>query len=366
MYNIKFKAYNNKNLSKLHSRINTACIIWNHCVALNKRYYKLYKGYIDTNRMQKHIAKLRNKNPKWQELNAQSVQEICQRFDESYKRFFKKLAKHPPKFKKFKNFNSFVMKSSGWKVQDNCLTINKVTKFKFHKSRNYENIKRISIKRNKLGEIFFVLTCNIPSVQLKRTGDSVIGMDFGLKTYLTCSNGEEIKSPEFFKTNLKRVRLLSRKLSKKKKGSNNRKKALKNLQREYIKISNQRDDFEWKLAHELCRKNSLICIEDLNMSAMKKIWGRKISDLSFSSFVLKLEQVSLKYGTTIQKIGRFFPSSKLCTCGNINKDLSLKDREWTCYNCSTTHQRDKLASLNILTEGIRLCRTESKTSSEAS
>lgn len=360
MYNISFKAYNNRKLKNIHQSINTSAWIWNHCVALQKRYYKLYGSYINVNKLQKHIAKLRNKNQTWKKLNSQSVQEICQRVDEAYKRFFKKLAKRPPKFKKSKNFNSFVLKQSGWKIKDNVLTIGKVN-YKFSKSRHYENIKRIIVKRNKLGEIFFILCCDMKPIKYERVGDATIGMDFGLKTYLTLSNGEEIKSPEFFKTNLNKVKRANKQLSKKKKGSNNRKKSLKNLQRVHTDISNKRNDFEWKLAHHLCKNNSFIAIEDLNIEAMKKLWGRKISDLSFSSFVNKLEQVALKYNTVIQKVDRHYASSKTCTCGVKNKELKLSDREWACSSCGTIHQRDLLASNNILTEGIRLYRTKCKT-----
>ena len=76
MYNISFKAYNNNKLKRIHQKINTSAWIWNHCIALQKRYYSLYGGYINVNKLQKHVAKLRNKNPKWKELNSQSVQPL--------------------------------------------------------------------------------------------------------------------------------------------------------------------------------------------------------------------------------------------------------------------------------------------------
>ena len=189
-----------------------------------------------------------------------------------------------------------------------------------------------------------------------------MGILFGLKTYLTISNGQEIQSPEFFKSNLKAIKSLNRQLSKKKKGSKNRRKSLKNLQRTHIDISNKRNDFEWKLAHELCKNHSFIALEDLNIEGMKKIWGRKVSDLSFSSFVLKLEQIANKYNTVVQKVDRWFASSKTCTCGVVNKELKLSDREWVCSSCGEIHSRDLLASNNILSEGIRLYRTKCETS----
>lgn len=361
MYNISYKAYTNKNLKNIHQMIDTSAWIWNHCVVLQKRYYSLYKKYINVNKLQKHVAKLRNKNPKWKILNSQSVQEICQRLDLAYKRFFKQLAKRPPKFKKARNFSSFVLKQSGWSIQDNILTINKI-KFKFSKSRNYENIKRITIKRNKLGEVFFVLCCDTKSKSYKRAGNAAIGIDFGLKTYLTLSDGTQVTSPQFFKQYQNKLREANKELSRKKKNSKNRIKVLQHLQRVHLDIFYKRKNFHYELAHQLCKYNSFISIEDLNIESMKKLWGKKVSDLSFSSFVNILTEVALKYGTIVQKIDRYFPSSKLCTCGTLNKDLKLSDRQWYCKNCGEIHSRDLLASNNILSEGIRLYSTKHKTS----
>ena len=361
MYNISFKAYKTKKLKHLHRSISTSAWIWNHCISLQKRYYSLYGGYINLNKLQKHIAKLRNKNPQWKELNSQSVQEICERVDEAYRRFFKGLAKRPPKFKKARNFNSFVLKQSGWKIEDNVLTIQK-RRYKFSKSRDYENIKRITVKRNRLGEIFFVLCCDLKPIKHERVGNSTIGMDFGLKTYLTLSNGQEIQSPQFFKQHLNDIKKANKNFSTKKKGSKNKKKALKVLQRVHNDISNRRSDFHWKLAHELCKHNSFIAIEDLNIETMKRLWGGKVSDLSFSSFVEKLKQVAVKYNTVVHEIDRWFPSSKTCTCGVINKELKLSDREWACTSCGEVHQRDLLAATNILRQGIVEYRTKYKTS----
>ena len=191
MLNLSFKAYNNKKLKSIHRKINTAGWIWNHCIALQKRYYRLYGKYINVSKLQKHIAKRRNNNPYWKALNSQTVQEICQRVDASYQRFFKKLSSRPHSFRKSIDFNSFVLKHTGWKIQGNVLTIQK-ERFKFSKSRHYEHIKRITVKRNKLGEVFFVLCCAMKPLNFKRVGNSAIGMDFGLKTYLTISDGTAI------------------------------------------------------------------------------------------------------------------------------------------------------------------------------
>lgn len=127
------------------------------------------------------------------------------------------------------------------------------------------------------------------------------------------------------------------------------------------KVFNRREDFQWKLAQELCRNFDYIFIEDLNIEAMKRLWGRKISDLSHALFIKKLEHTALKYGVVVHKIDKWYPSSKTCTCGFVNKNLSLKDRTWTCPECGSVNERDLLAAQNILRKGISELESSGKT-----
>ena len=116
------------------------CFVWNHALALQRRYHKLFGKYISVGKMKKHFAKRIRRNL----LHSQTTQEILERLDESYNRFFKKLAKRPPKFKSPEKFNSFVFKQGGFTLNGNCLTINKGKKrFRFSYSRVYEgNVKQ--------------------------------------------------------------------------------------------------------------------------------------------------------------------------------------------------------------------------------
>lgn len=361
MLNLKYKAYNTKKLRRLDDLRAISSQIWNHSLALQKRYYSLYGSYIHKYRLQKHIAKLRNKNNRWKLLGSQATQQIIDRLDLSYKAFFKKTAKRPPKFKSWRHYSSFTYKQAGYTLNGNVLTINGIGRFKFHKSRDYKNIKTITVKKDSVGSYYFILTCDMKPEPYERLRNGSIGMDFGLTTYLTLSDGKQIENPEFFKQGLKSIKEKSRELSRKKIGSSNRRRALKNLSRVHKSVDNKRTDFQWKLAHELCKHNELIAIEDLNLDAMKKLWGRKVSDLAYGEFVNKLEQVAQKYETTVVKVDRFFPSSKLCSCGYIHKGLTLADRIWACPSCNAVNERDLNASRNILTEGVRLCRTKCKT-----
>lgn len=289
-------------------------------------------------------------------LHSQTVQEILERLDSSYKRFFKKLCKRPPKFKKAEKFNSFVFKQGGFTLNGNVFTINKINKrFKFSHSRIYNgNVKQIRVLRETCNRYSIVIVTDSKSnktYEKSRNGASV-GIDFGLKTYMTLSDGKSIQSPLFFNRYQKKVKKCNRNLSRAKKGSNNRKRRLFELQQTNREIKNLRNDFQWKLAHQLCKQYDFIFLETLNIEAMKHLWGKKISDLSHSSFIEKLMYVATKYGVTIHQIDKWFPSSKTCECGYVYKSLSLPERTWVCPKCGSVNDRDLLASKNILRKGI--------------
>jgi len=359
MKTYKFKLYNSKRNKYLHSQIELACEIYNHCIALQKRYYKIYGKYISAYTMQAHLTKLKRlpRYKHWYGLNSQAIQDIAGRIDRAYCLFFQNLKKGiktaPPNFKKRKKYKSFTLKQTGYKlIGNNKIRIGKIT-FKYSKSREIRgNIKTVTIKRDMLGGIYlFIVTDIEESREVPRTGE-IVGFDFGLKIFLTASNDEDIQSPLFFKQNRSLIRKAHKKVSSKVKGSHNRRKALANLNRVYRRINNQRDDFQWKLANELTDKYDIMCFENLNIKAMQRLWGRKISDLSFSSFILKLKYLASVKSKTLVFINRFEPSSKTCSeCGYINQNLELKDRSWLCPECNTEHDRDRNASYNILRVG---------------
>lgn len=364
MVSYKYKLYRTKQTKHLDAMLREACFVWNHALELQKRYYSLFGKYISVYTMQKHYAKRIKRNL----LHAHTVQELLQRLDTAYQRFFKKLAKRPPKFKKAKYFTSFVFKSSGgFTLNGNVVTINRIKKrFKFSCSRHYEGrVIRIVFKRSPLGEYYLIISTDAePKIYEKTHNGASVGIDFSLKTYMVMSDGIIVENPQFLKSDLDNVRRKSRSLSKCKKGSNNRQRRRKDVCREFERITNRRSDFQWKLAHELCRKYDYIFIEDLSLSGMTKIWGRKMLDLAHAEFVCKLEYVARKYGVTVHKIDRYYPSSKTCECGYVNKNLSLKDRKWVCPECGKVNDRDLNAAENILRRGISELWSGSKTVSD--
>ena len=353
MLTYKFKLYRTKRTKWLDRMLRECAFVWNHALALQKRYYRLYDKYISTVDMQKHYAKRIERHL----LYSHNTVEVLQRLDAAYKRFFKGLAKRPPKFRRASEFRSFAYKLHyGYKIDGNVLTINRLGKrFKFYKSRDYDgSIKTVRVKRDAVGDfwLYVVTDAKVEASNTTHNG-AVVGIDFGLKTYLTLSDGRAYHNPQFFKTYLHTIRLAHRRLSRASRGSNNYRRRRLELDRLYRRVSNLRDNYQWCLSHELCQHYGTICLETLSLEGMRRLWGRKVSDLSHASFVNKLEFVATKYGTQVVHVDKWFASSKTCSvCGYVNNSLHLSDRSWVCPDCGTVHDRDFNAALNIARSGM--------------
>lgn len=357
----KFKLYAAKRSKKLHNLIDIAYEIYNYCIALHRRYYRITGKHLNKYQLQKHLAKAK-KIPKyshWNKLGSQAIQDITDRIELAYQHYFDMLKTSkkcsPPGFRKRIKYKSFTLKQAGYKLLEG----NKVrigdTEYKYYKSREIEGqIKTVTVKRDALGDIYISFSCEVSQeIQAKKTtSDKIVGFDFGLKTFLTSSDGLIIHAPEPFKRGALRVKKASKSLSSKEKGSSHWHQARLVLARAYKDQVNIRDDFQCKLAQRLAQVYDVICLEDLNMKGMQRLWGRKINDLGFSNFLRHLEYQCQKKGTKIISIDRYYPSSKEChNCFFIKKDLSLKEREWLCPHCKTMHQRDKNAAINIARVG---------------
>ncbi len=363
MKTYKFKLYRAKRNYKLHRQVNAAALAWNHCLALTKRYYRMFGKGLSEYTLKKHLTKLKKRKTYTYlcEMDAQALQDVVERLFKSYKRFFEAKKKGErygfPKFKKVRKYKSFTLKQASWKVLDGNELIIRGQKYKYHKSRDIEGkIKTVTVKRDAVGDFwicFAVEEVNQTKV-LPRLGRTV-GLDFGLKTFLTLSDGQTIESPEFFKENRKLIRKANRALSRKEEDSNNRWRAQQDLARLHRRIANQRNAWHWQTAHRLVGSFAFIGMETVNLKAMQRLWGRKISDYGFSDFVRCLEHEARKVGTQVVKIDKWYPSSQLCSaCGyRFQGTKDLKVRSWFCPQCGAIHDRDLNASINILTEALR-------------
>jgi putative transposase len=357
MITLKFKLYSHKRNRYLKRQINAAGVIYNHCIALHQRYYRRYGKHLNCAKLQAHIAKLRKRKPFWQLVGSQAVQDICQRIEKAYQLFFKHHQKgvRPPGFKKVKKYKSFTLKQAGYKfLGGNRIKIGDRV-YQYWDSREIEGtVKTVTIKRTPLGEMYMVVVVErVVEPIIKFETGRTAGFDFGLKTFLTCSEGFRIESPEFFKTSINLVRKASSQHSRKVKGSRNREQGRLNLARKHEDIVNQRKDWFWKLAHELTDKFDVLCFETLNLKGMKRLWGRKVSDLALGEFLQILGWVAQKKGKQVVYIDPWYPSSKTCSCcGHVLAKLDLSVRRWRCLSCGSENDRDENASMNIKRVGV--------------
>ncbi len=191
MKTLKFKLYSHKRDRYLKQSINAAGVIYNHAIALHRRYYRMWGKHLNCAKLQAHIAKPRKRNPFWQLVGSQAVPDICQRIEKAYQLFFKHHNKgvKPPGFKKIKKYKSFTLKQAGYKFLggNRVKIVSRV--YQFWNSRPIEGIvKTLTIKRTPLGELFMVVVVDEGSEpEIEFATGKIAGFDFGLKTFLTCS-----------------------------------------------------------------------------------------------------------------------------------------------------------------------------------
>ncbi len=331
--------------------------VFNYGLEQKIKQYQKDKKTLNCFQLSKRLPKLKKqKDTKWlNEVNAQSLQITFRQLDNAYTNFFKKQNKFP-RFKSKKNKQSFSI-SQGNKIDwenKKCIFI-KLGKIKIKVDRKFEGrILKATISKNNINQYFvsYSVEENIKLPKLKKIKDkTTVGIDLGLKSFATLSNGEIIKNNKYLKNSEKRLKVLQRRLNKKEKGSKNRLKAKFKVAKLHNKIANQRSYFLHNLTYKLTHDNQVdtYAIENLNVSGMVKnhCLAKAISDVSWGEFKRQLTYKCEWYGKNLIVIGRFEPSSKMCSCGYVNKELKLSDRTWVCKECGLPHDRDFLAANNI-------------------
>ena len=295
----------------------------------------------------KQLPELKKELPWLKEVNSQSLQQSIQNMDIAFKMFFKGAGF--PKFKsKHRGKQSFSIPQNVI-VENNLLIIPKFKegiKMSFHRPTK-GTIKSATISVTPTGKYFVSILCDtnteIPT-KAPITESTTIGIDLGIKHFAITSKGEVFENPKYLRKAQSKLKYIQRKYSKHK-----GKRTKKKLAKLHEDVVNKRKDFLHKVSTQLIRENQTIALETLAVKNMLKNHNlaQAISDVSWSTFVSMLEYKAEWYGKNILRIGQFAPSSKTCSCGVINKDLKLSDREWTCKSCGTTHDRDILAACNI-------------------
>lgn len=365
---LKYRLYRHKRNWHHIRDIEFASEVWNHFVALTRRHYRLfgkYEGYRHPSAytLMKHLTKLKRqrRHQHWRVVNAQVLKDVCNRIDRAYKVFFSHQRNgnrraRPPKFcsrKKYKSI-TYTTQYNGWRQPEGNKIYIAGHTYKFVLSRPIEGeIKTLTVKRDRTGDLWLYMSIVIQDYEpiLARTGNAA-GCDFGLKTFLTIADSaghtHHVHAPQPLKTELRRLQKASRQLSSKVKGSNNRRKAVRRLQKVHRRVTDIRRDFHFKTARWLLENYDTLALETLNLKGMKKLWGRKVSDLGFYSFTQILNMMAERDGKQVVYVDRWYPSTKTCSaCGCVREQVPLEVRRWRC-RCGAVNDRDENAARNLL------------------
>lgn len=279
---------------------------------------------------------------------------------------------HPPRFKKKGRCrDKFYLANDKFRLEGMTAVLPKIGRVKLHEALRWPGkIMGASISRE-VEHWYLSVQVDVPEdvACLRRTGDGEVGVDLGITAAATMNTGEKIMAPRPLKAAMRRLRIRSRRQSRKLEASKkaagiagripkgtrlpvskNRTCGARALARLHARIAHVRKDFTHKLTTRLCRENQTVVIEDLNVSGMltNHRLARAISDVGFYEIRRQLEYKALRYGTKLIVADRWYPSSKLCSgCGEHNAGLALRDRIWTCAGCGTHHDRDVNAAINL-------------------
>lgn len=358
----KYRIYPNVNQIKLIEQTFGCCrLVYNLALEVKIRAYKEHGVGLSGYDLIYQLTELKKDFSYLNEVDSQALQASVNKIDISFKNFFR--GSGYPKFKSKREQQSFQCPRNTRKIDwiNNTLTIPKIKNIPIILDRAFDGqIKTVTISKTNTGKYFAsVLVDNkleLPE-KVKINPDTAIGIDLGIKDFAILSTGEKIKNPKYLRNGMKRLKVLQRRASRKKKGSCNRKKANKRLAIYHEKIANRRKDFLQKVSTRIIGDNQTgtVCVETLAVANMMKNHhlAQAISDVGWYEFVRMLEYKANWYGKNIIRIGRFEASTKTCSnCGAKNELLTLSDRSWTCGSCFVTHDRDVNAAKNIKFIGL--------------
>ena len=370
---IKTRLYLNKTQEKqINSLLGSYRFVYNQCLVYKKNLYEREKKNTSLSDLGHYFHQdLRNEYDWLKEHNTKVLKQSVLNLEIAYKNFFK-LHKGFPKFKSrhdeqkvrfpqeaisSKTFNEDFSKLN-LTTTIKCLKFECSKRDKKYLYKNKNGIKSITIIKTKSGKYFATVLIDGDLLRnVRKPINNIIGIDLGIKTLLSLSNGETFENPKWIRTNQKQLKKLHKQLSKKVKGSSNRNKARLKLAIKHEKIKNQKQDYLHNITTKLINENQVIVLEDLNISGMMKNHklARSIQELGLFELRRQLEYKSKWYGRELVFVSRWFPSSKTCCeCGWKNNNLTLADREFICQECGNVIDRDLNASINIQNEGRRI------------
>lgn len=363
---IKLRIYPDETQADYINKLLGSCrFVYNQVLNHKIAQYKEHGKSVSFGEAGKLLVGLKQEHEWLKDSHSKVLQQSLINLEKAYKGFFKD-GRGFPKFKSRKDSRQSCRFPCDALigVKGNRISIIKALKdihFKcsrkdeIYLNKHFEQAKSATLTKTKSGKYYLSVLIDKDTTQPAKL-NSVVGIDMGISHFVITSDGQVFDNIKIKRSNESRIKTLNRRLSRKVKGSKNREKARLNLARFHERLNNIKKNYLHKVTNTILSENQAVVIEDLNVAGMLKNHklARSIQELSLYRFRQILEYKAAWQGKEVIKVGRFYPSTKICSsCGHKNDNLTLSDRDWSCPVCNVNHDRDVNAAKNILVEGIK-------------
>ncbi len=357
----KFRLYPTKpQIRQMERSLEVCRHVYNRTLAERKQVYEETGKTLSKYTLNNLLPQWKAENPEYNEVFSQTLQEVQEHVDLAFKHFFRRVKNgEKPGYPRFKGkgwYDSFTYPQMGFKLKNNHIYLSKIGDVYVKLHRQIEgNVKRVTVRRTSCTKWHVSLTVEAENTPVSIIDlNKVIGIDVGLSNFLTMSDGDNVSNPRFFKAEEKELARVQRKLSKTVKGTTERKKAIKVVQRVHERISNKRYDFVHQVSKYLVSKYSFIAFEDLNIKNMVKnhCFAKSISDAAWKMLINTTKYKAESAGSKVVLVNPA-NTSKMCSRCGLLVEKTLADRIHKCDSCGFVIDRDHNAAINILRLGLQ-------------
>src|SRR5713101_745332 len=348
-----------KQFHTLNETLDECRWLYNHLLENRKHAYAQTGKGLSCYEQQSTYPLLKQEHPTLEHVHSQVLQNVAVRIDLAFKAFFRrcKAGENPgfPRFRGRDRYDSFTFPQSGFSLTpDDRVTLSKIGSVKMVSHRPMKGkVKTCTVQRSSTGKWSVSFSCECEPERLPEA-PSQIGIDVGLKTFASLSNGEEIANPRFFRKEEKALAKVQRKHSQLAKGTPQRRKHRKVVARVHERIQFRRDNFTHQESRQIVDRFGVICVEDLQVNRMthNHCLAKSIADASWSAFFAQLSRKAEEAGRQFVKVNPAYTSQTCSSCGH-RKIMPLDVRIFDCPCCPVHLDRDLNAALNIRGLGLQ-------------
>ena len=372
----RFRIYpSSRQIHMLNSTLDLCRELYN--AMLQQRIYSYRSGKkVCCKSQQNELPELKDAFPEFRNIHSLAIQDVARRLDKAFDNFYRRIKEKRdgnsikagfPRFKSSDRYSSITYTQSGFRIMDSGhVWFSKIGEIRTFMHRSVTgHISTVSIKHDPAGDWFITMTVET-DIRTDKPADETmqnsrfqpvkpVGIDMGLKSIITVSDGSQIEPPQFLRKSEKKLSKAQKRLSGKMKGSGKRSKAKMRVQKIHRKIQRQRDDFSHKLSRDLVKNHDLISFEDLNIKGMVKNHhlAKSITDAGWIRIIQYTIYKAESAGTFAVLIDPKYTSQECSQCGNIKHELKLSNRIYNCNACGLSIDRDVNAAINIERKGMK-------------